>query len=56
MPVAVAKGSEHADENVAIHHATSVDAVRCENKDGVLTVHIPKTETEKRKPKQIRVD
>ena len=34
----------------------NVDDVRCENKDGVLTVHIPKTETEKRKPKQIRVD
>jgi len=34
----------------------NIDAVRCENKDGVLTVHIPKTETEKRKPKQIRVD
>ena len=34
----------------------NIDAVRCENKDGVLTVHIPKTETEKRKPKQAKVD
>jgi len=34
----------------------NIDAVRCENKDGVLTVHIPKTETEKRKPKQVKVD
>ena len=34
----------------------NVDAIRCEDKDGVLTVHIPKTETEKRKPKQIKVD
>ena len=32
------------------------DAIRCENKDGVLTVHIPKMETAKRKPKQISVD
>jgi HSP20 family protein len=31
------------------------NAIRCEDKDGVLTVHIPKTETEKRKPKQIEV-
>jgi HSP20 family protein len=31
------------------------DAVRCESKDGILTVHIPKTETLKQKPKQITV-
>jgi len=31
------------------------NAIRCEDKDGVLTVHIPKTETAKRKPKQIEV-
>lgn len=29
------------------------DAIRCQSKDGVLTVHIPKTEKEK--PKQISV-
>jgi HSP20 family protein len=29
------------------------DGVRCESKDGVLTVHIPKTE--ERKPKQIAI-
>ena len=33
-----------------------LDAIRCENKDGVLTVHIPKEETAKQKPKQIKVD
>lgn len=33
----------------------NVDAIRCEDKDGVLTVHIPKTETHKAKPKQITV-
>ncbi len=31
------------------------DAVRCESKDGVLTVHIPKTKTEQKKPKQIAI-
>ncbi len=29
--------------------------IRCESQDGVLTVHIPKTEIEKRKPIEIRV-
>jgi len=31
------------------------DAIRCESKDGILTVHIPKTEMPKQKPKQIAV-
>ncbi len=31
------------------------EAIRCESKDGVLSVHIPKTETFKQKPKQIDV-
>ena len=31
------------------------EAIRCEDKDGVLTVHLPKTETHKAKPKQITV-
>jgi len=29
--------------------------IRCESQDGVLTVHIPKTEIEKRKPIEIKV-
>jgi HSP20 family protein len=33
----------------------NIDAIRCEDKDGVLTVHMPKTETHKAKPKQITV-
>jgi HSP20 family protein len=33
----------------------NADAVRCESKDGILTVHIPKTETPKHRPKQITV-
>ena len=34
----------------------NVDAIRCEDKDGVLTVHIPKTTPQKSKPKQIKVE
>ena len=34
----------------------NVDAIRCEDKDGVLTVHIPKIQTEKSKVKQIKVE
>lgn len=33
----------------------NADTIRCESKDGILTVHIPKTETVKHKPKQITV-
>lgn len=33
----------------------SVDTIHCESKDGILTVHIPKTEPTKQKPKQISV-
>ena len=31
------------------------EAIRCESKDGVLTVHIPKMEAQKAKPRQISV-
>jgi HSP20 family protein len=33
----------------------NIDTIRCEDKDGILTVHMPKTETHKTKPKQITV-
>jgi HSP20 family protein len=32
------------------------NAIRCESRDGVLTVHIPKTKSEKQKVRQIKVD
>jgi HSP20 family protein len=31
------------------------EAIRCESKDGILTVHIPKAEVQKSKPRQISV-
>jgi len=33
----------------------NADSIRCESKDGILTVHIPKMQTQKAKPKQISV-
>jgi len=39
----------------ALPDDANADAIRCEDKDGVLTVHIPKSETDKTKPKQITV-
>jgi HSP20 family protein len=33
----------------------NADTIRCETSDGILSVHIPKTETPKSKPKQITV-
>ncbi|HME40331.1 MAG TPA: Hsp20/alpha crystallin family protein [Steroidobacteraceae bacterium] len=33
----------------------NADTIRCESKDGILTVHIPKTEAVKQKAKQITV-
>ena len=33
----------------------NADTIRCESKDGMLTVHIPKTELSKQKAKQITV-
>jgi HSP20 family protein len=32
------------------------DAIRCDSKEGILTVHIPKAQTQKQQPKQIKVD
>jgi HSP20 family protein len=34
----------------------NTDAIRCESTNGVLTVHVPKVQSEKQKPKQIKVE
>ncbi|MGH8310729.1 MAG: Hsp20/alpha crystallin family protein [Steroidobacteraceae bacterium] len=34
----------------------NADAIRCESKDGVLTVRVPKAEPTKSKPRQIKVE
>jgi len=63
---------EKADKNEKFHRVESfygsfsrtfslpenanADAVRCETRDGVLTVHIPKAEVTASKPKQIKIE
>jgi HSP20 family protein len=34
----------------------NADAIRCESKDGILTVHVPKRQTERQKVTQIKVE
>ena len=43
------------ERSFSLPENVNADAVRCESKDGILTVHIPKTETVKSKPVQITV-
>jgi HSP20 family protein len=34
----------------------NADAIRCESKDGILTVHVPKMQSERQKVTQIKVE
>jgi len=43
------------ERSFALPDNVKSDAVHCESKDGILTVHIPKAEVSKSKPKQISV-
>ena len=43
------------ERSFSLPENVNADAIRCESKDGVLTVHIPKTEPQKAMPKQISV-
>jgi HSP20 family protein len=43
------------ERSFSLPENADADAIRCESKDGILTVHIPKTETVKHQPKQIAV-
>lgn len=43
------------ERSFSLPENANADAIRCESKDGVLTVHIPKTEPKKAQPKQISV-
>jgi len=40
----------------SLPEGVNADAVRCESKDGVLTVHVPKPQSEKPKATQIKVE
>ena len=39
----------------SLPEGTDASAIRAESKDGVLTVHVPKTKTEAKKPTTIKV-
>lgn len=43
------------ERSFSLPENVNADAIRCESKDGILTVHIPKTEPTKHQPKQISV-
>jgi HSP20 family protein len=43
------------ERSFSLPENVNADTIRCESKDGILTVHIPKTEGQKHKPKQINV-
>ncbi len=43
------------ERSFSLPENVNADAISCESKDGVLTVHIPKTEPKKAQPKQISV-
>jgi len=43
------------ERSFSLPENVNADAISCESKDGILTVHIPKSEMQKQKPKQIAV-
>jgi HSP20 family protein len=43
------------ERSFSLPENANVDTIRCESKDGVLAVHIPKSEKSKQQPKQIAV-
>jgi HSP20 family protein len=43
------------ERSFSLPENANTETINCESKDGILTVHIPKTETVKQKPKQITV-
>jgi HSP20 family protein len=43
------------ERRFSIPENVNAETIRCESKDGILTVHIPKIETPKQKAKQITV-
>jgi HSP20 family protein len=43
------------ERSFSVPDNVNAEAIKCESKDGVLTVHIPKAEVSKQKPKQIAV-
>src|SRR5690349_24290169 len=46
----------HFTRSFSLPESVDENSIRCDSKDGVLTVHIPKAQTQKHQPKQIKVD
>ena len=46
----------HFTRSFSLPESVDESAIRCDSKDGVLTVHIPKTQLQKQQPKQIKVE
>jgi len=46
----------HFTRSFSLPDSIDESAIRCESKEGVLTVHIPKMQTQKQQAKQIKVD
>jgi len=46
----------HFTRSFSLPESVNESAIRCESKDGVLTVHIPKAESPRQQPKQIKVE
>jgi len=46
----------HFVRSFSLPESVDENAIRCESKDGVLTVRIPKTQAQKHPPKDIKVD
>jgi HSP20 family protein len=45
----------HFERSFSLPENVDATTIRCESKDGVLTVHIPKKEIEKKKPIEIKI-
>jgi HSP20 family protein len=43
------------ERSFSLPENANAETISCDSKDGILTVHIPKTETVKQKPKQIAI-
>jgi len=46
----------HFTRSFSLPESVDENGIRCDSKDGVLTVHIPKVQIPKQQPKQIKVD
>lgn len=46
----------HFTRSFSLPDSVDEDAIRCDSRDGVLTVHIPKAQSHSHQPKQIKVD